>query len=428
MKNTIIKVENLNKRYRIGLKEESHDTFFGSIASWVRSPINNYKRVQSLSKFKDDENNGDIIWALKNISFGVKRGEVLGLIGRNGAGKSTLLKILSRITEPTDGKAKIYGRIASLLEVGTGFHPELTGRENMYLNGTILGMRKNEIDNKFDEIVEFSGIEKFIDTPVKRYSSGMSVRLGFSVAAHLEPEVLLIDEVLAVGDYKFQEKCLGKMEQVTGEGRTVIFVSHNMKAISKICNRTLLIDNGQIVGDGNTSEVIRQYKGGNKEDRSIVSWSVDNAPGNHSVRLLGMSINDKDYNNKSVFSFDESIIIEVRFQVMNDDSDLFLRMYIENEDGIDILEITNLKNTKYKKGLYKANYQIRPHILNEGQYSIQQLLFKEGGPTSPEDIARVEYPVSFKIDFSNKFSGGMMSNSVGVIRPEWIWDIKKIED
>ena len=206
MNKVVIKADNLSKRYRIGLKEELHDTLFGALASWVKSPINNFIRVQKLSKFKNQDDQQDILWALKDISLEVNRGEVLGLIGKNGAGKSTLLKILSRIAEPTSGTAIINGRIARLLEVGTGVHPELTGRENMYLNGTILGMKKTEIDKKIDEIVNFSGIEKFIDTPVKFYSSGMRVRLGFSVAAHLDPEILLIDEVLAVGMPHFKKK------------------------------------------------------------------------------------------------------------------------------------------------------------------------------------------------------------------------------
>ena len=240
-KNIAIKVENMSKCYRIGLKEKMHDSVGSAIFNIIKSPLKNYHKYRSLYKFdnieppKDyDQNNNtsDIIWALRDVSFEVKQGEVIGIIGRNGAGKSTLLKILTKVTDPTSGRAEIRGRVSSLLEVGTGFHQELTGKENIYLNGTILGMRKKEMDSKFDQIVEFSGIEKFINTPVKRYSSGMRVRLAFSVAAHLEPEVLLIDEVLAVGDADFQKKCLNKMEEVGKEGRTVFFVSHNMPAVT----------------------------------------------------------------------------------------------------------------------------------------------------------------------------------------------------
>ena len=259
MSDIAIKVENISKRYRIGLKEELHDTFFGALASWVKYPLSNFRRVQKLSKFSGDGESEDIIWALKDISFEVKHGEVLGIIGKNGAGKSTLLKILCRITEPTSGNASIHGRVASLLEVGTGFHPELTGRENVFLNGTILGMKKAEIDRKFDEIVDFSGVEKFIDTPVKRYSSGMRVRLAFAVAAYLEPEILLIDEVLAVGDVEFQKKCLGKMKDVAGEGRTVLFVSHNMGAISMLCEKTMLFSEGKLEYNGPTEKTIGKY-------------------------------------------------------------------------------------------------------------------------------------------------------------------------
>ena len=216
MNNPAIQVEHLGKRYRIGSREDELDTLGERLWSWVRSPLQNYRRLRSLSHFSENGESADVIWALRDISFSVSQGEALGVIGRNGAGKSTLLKVLSRITPPTTGRVVLGGRVASLLEVGTGFHPELTGRENVYLNGSILGMTRPEIDRKFDEIVAFSGIEKFIDTPVKRYSSGMRVRLAFSVAAHLEPEILLIDEVLAVGDAEFQRKCLGKMKDVAG--------------------------------------------------------------------------------------------------------------------------------------------------------------------------------------------------------------------
>jgi lipopolysaccharide transport system ATP-binding protein len=259
MSDIAIKVENLSKRYRIGLKEQMHDTLGAALASWLKSPFLNFNRLRKLSGFDPKDNGEDIIWALKDVSFEVKEGEALGIIGRNGAGKSTLLKILSRITEPTTGKVTIKGRVSSLLEVGTGFHQELTGRENIYLNGTTLGMSKAEVDTKLEEIVAFSEIEKFIDTPVKRYSSGMRVRLAFAVAAHLEPEILLIDEVLAVGDAAFQKKCLGKMENVTRKGRTVLFVSHNMATIISLCGRALLLKDGNITNSGYTNDVVIDY-------------------------------------------------------------------------------------------------------------------------------------------------------------------------
>lgn len=263
-----IRVENLGKAYRIGVKEQRHETLAGALASFVRSPFENYRNLRKLSRFDDadplqvtdaDTHPSDIIWALREVSFEVKHGEVLGIIGRNGAGKSTLLKILARITEPTGGRATIYGRVGSLLEVGTGFHPDLTGRENIYLNGTILGMRKNEVDQKFDEIVAFSEVEKFIDTPVKRYSSGMRMRLAFSVAAHLEPEILIVDEVLAVGDLNFQRKCLGKMGEVADRGRTVLFVSHNMAAVVELCQRSLVLESGKVSFDGTSAQSVNYY-------------------------------------------------------------------------------------------------------------------------------------------------------------------------
>ncbi len=260
MNEIAIKVENLSKRYRIGRKEEIHDTFAAAAVDWIKRPGKNLRRLRRLTRFGENGHDPeDIIWALKDVSFEVKRGEVVGIIGRNGAGKSTLLKILSRITHPTNGRVELHGRVSSLLEVGTGFHPELSGRENIYLNGTILGMRKAEIDRKFDEIVDFSGVEKFIDTAVKRYSSGMRVRLAFSVAAHLEPEILLVDEVLAVGDAEFQKKCLGKMGEVARGGRTVLFVSHNMLAIQNLCHNTMWLNNGEVVSIGKTKRVISKY-------------------------------------------------------------------------------------------------------------------------------------------------------------------------
>ena len=258
MSDTVIIVEDLSKRYRIGMVEARHDTLTGTVLAWVKQPARNLRNLRRLARF-DEADSPDVVWALKDVSFAVQQGEVVGIVGRNGAGKSTLLKILSQITEPTRGEARIRGRVASLLEVGTGFHPELTGRENVYLNGTILGMRKAEIDRKFAEIVEFSGITDYLDTPVKRYSSGMRVRLAFSVAAHLDPEVLLIDEVLAVGDAEFQRKCLGKMSNVAQSGRTVLFVSHNMAAVRVLCGRTVYLERGQVVEVGPTAEVINSY-------------------------------------------------------------------------------------------------------------------------------------------------------------------------
>jgi lipopolysaccharide transport system ATP-binding protein len=253
MSETAITVENLGKRYRIGARQERHDSFAEALTTALVAPLHRMRRIGKPAPLDET------LWALRNVSFQVEAGEVLGIIGRNGAGKSTLLKLLSRLTEPTEGRMRMRGRLGSLLEVGTGFHPELTGRENIYLNGTILGMRRDEITRKFDEIIAFSGIERFLDTPVKRYSSGMYVRLAFAVAAHLEPEILVVDEVLAVGDEEFQKKCLGKMGEVARQGRTILFVSHNMPAIKRLCTRALLLDNGQLKIDGEVEKVVTTY-------------------------------------------------------------------------------------------------------------------------------------------------------------------------
>jgi len=261
----VIKVENISKRYRIGLKSELNENFLGTFWDFVKSPLRNYYKYRSLYKFDDKTAGGDfaespdILWALRDVSFEVKRGELLGLVGSNGSGKSTLLKVLSQITAPTYGVAGIRGRVSSLLEVGTGFHPELSGRDNVYLNGSVLGMKKTEIDRKFDAIVDFSGVEKFIDTPVKRYSSGMTVRLAFAVAAHLEPEIMTVDEVLAVGDAAFQKKCLDKMDNVAKAGRTIMFVSHNMAAVESLCSRAIWIDKGRVLDVGDPKEIIAKY-------------------------------------------------------------------------------------------------------------------------------------------------------------------------
>jgi lipopolysaccharide transport system ATP-binding protein len=262
MANISIQVENLSKKYNIGLAQQRHDTLRDQLVDLVSAPFKKRGKNGAESTF----------WALREISFNVMQGEVLGIIGRNGAGKSTLLKLLSRITEPTSGRAVINGRVGSLLEVGTGFHPELTGRENVFLNGAILGMHRSEINQKFDEIVAFAEIDKFLDTPVKRYSSGMYVRLAFAVAAHLEPEILLVDEVLAVGDIEFQKKCLGKMDDVAKLGRTVLFVSHNMNAIQRLCSQTIFIEKGELVEIGTTRDVVSGYISSNFYSTAPGEW------------------------------------------------------------------------------------------------------------------------------------------------------------
>ena len=305
MSNLAIRVENLSKRYRIGVKEKPVQNPWEVVRSLASSP---FKYLGRMLRPPTEE---ETIWALKDVSFEVKKGEVVGIIGRNGAGKSTLLKILSRITEPTEGRVEMYGRVGSLLEVGTGFHSELTGRENIYLSGAILGMKKAEIDRKFDEIVAFAGVEKFIDTPVKRYSSGMYVRLAFAVAAHLETEILLVDEVLAVGDAEFQKKCLGKMGDVAKEGRTVLFVSHNMGAVSKLCFKCLLFEGGFLQIYGSTMKVISAYLLKNSETEVFFEQHDEIAGININVNVRSITSKNTNFNRLIFFFFTIEFVVKV---------------------------------------------------------------------------------------------------------------------
>lgn len=369
MSDIAIQVENLSKRYRIGLKEEMHDTFTGAITSWLKYPFTNFKKLQKLSKFNNNDSSDDIIWALKDVSFEVKHGEVLGIIGRNGAGKSTLLKVLCRITEPTTGHVKINGRVASLLEVGTGFHPELTGRENIYLNGTVLGMKKKEIDKKFDEIVDFSGVEKFIDTPVKRYSSGMTVRLAFSVAAHLEPEVLLIDEVLAVGDAEFQRKCFNKMDTITTKGRTIILVSHNMTAINSLCPRALYLKDGSIVSIDESDKIINMYLTSENLCHNQRVWSASKQPGDEVARLISARIIDNEYKNLTYVDIGKSIGIEFIYEILKEGYLPIPNVHLFTSKGEEAFtSIPKSKKEFGNIGHHKSIMWIPPYLLNEGTY------------------------------------------------------------
>ncbi len=313
MSNIVLQVENLYKQYRLGLTGTgSLRDDIGSLWAKIRGKEDPNLKIGEANNRETIE--GEYVWALQNINFEVKQGEVLGIIGKNGAGKSTLLKILSKVTAPTTGNIKIKGRIASLLEVGTGFHPELTGRENIFLNGAILGMTKNDIKSKLDEIIEFSGIGKYIDTPVKRYSSGMYVRLAFAVAAHLEPEILILDEVLAVGDAEFQKKCLGKMKDVAGEGRTVIFVSHNMDAVQSLCNTGIYLKNGTIVYQNTAKETVQKYLGSELSQKTKMEWK-DKKLGDEVAELNYVRIIDENNNHIEHIQVGEKIGIEYEYTV-----------------------------------------------------------------------------------------------------------------
>jgi lipopolysaccharide transport system ATP-binding protein len=314
-----------------------------------------------------EENN---IWALKDLSFTVERGEIVGIIGRNGAGKSTLLKILSRITEPTLGFAEIHGRVGSLLEVGTGFHGELSGRENIYLNGAILGMKKNEIERKFDEIVAFAEVEKFIDTPVKRYSSGMYLRLAFAVAAHLEPEILIVDEVLAVGDASFQKKCLGKMEDVAKQGRTVLFVSHNMTAVVQLCGKAIWLENGTSRKMGSADDVVREYLTDADDQVAERCWTYPgDAPGDDRVRLLAIRVVQHEHVT-SVIDINEPSRIEMEFEVLKDVRNLLTGIDLVNAMGITLFGVSDWRPNELAPGRYRKHVQLPGQLLADGRIEV----------------------------------------------------------
>lgn len=336
---TAIKFENVSKQYRlgtIGTGTLSHDLN----RWWIMNIQGKEDPYLKIGQVNDRENKSvsDYVWALNDISFEVKRGEVLGIIGKNGAGKSTLLKILSRVTTPSTGRIVAKGRIASLLEVGTGFHPEMTGRENIYMNGSIMGMTKSEISRKLDEIVDFAGVEKYLDTPVKRYSSGMTVRLGFAIAAHLEPEILVVDEVLAVGDAEFQKKAIGRMKEVSNnEGRTVLFVSHNMQAITNLCSRVVLLNKGTVALDSTPVDVVRNYLMFEASKEGAIFWDDNTAPGDSMIKLSAIKLMDKDNIVRSHFFSNGNIKVQLDLSIFELDQDLVVGFDITNENGVVIL-------------------------------------------------------------------------------------------
>ena len=430
----IIKVDKLSKHYRIGLKEEMHDSFLRATLNFFKNPLKNYRKYRSLYRFDDikpDEttpfknNPENVIWALKNVSFNVEKGDVLGVIGNNGAGKTTLLKVLSKITSPSYGRAEIYGKISSLLEVGTGFHQELTGRENIYLNGTILGMRKKEIDGKFDEIVDFSGVEKFLDTPVKRYSVGMKIRLGFSIAAFLEPDILIIDEVLAVGDSDFQKKCLQKMETVGKDGRTVLFVSHNMQMITRLCSRAILLENGHIKDDDLADKVVASYLTSGVAGFSERTWkNKEDAPCGDVARLIAVRVKDENGQVHQSFDIRKPIGIEMEYEVFKSDYLLLPHYNIFNEKGEWIFTTIDT-DPKWRgrrpAGYYRATAWIPGNFLSDGLLFVQSSLFTLEPTTTqfePRDV------VSFQvIDSSDGDTarGDWPGSMRGAVRPLLKW-------
>jgi lipopolysaccharide transport system ATP-binding protein len=361
MNDLSIRVENLGKRYRIGAQKKRYETWRKRVNRFITSPFD-YLRT-TLTPPSDEE----VLWALQDISFEVKQGEVLGIIGRNGSGKSTLLKILSRITLPTLGRADIYGSIGSLLEVGTGFHHELSGRENVYMNGIILGMSKQEVDRKFDEIVAFSEIEKFIDTPVKRYSSGMQVRLAFAVAAHLEPDILIVDEVLAVGDVAFQQKCLGKLEEITQQdGRTVLFVSHNLGTILELCSHAILLNQGQLICSNSTNEVVERYLSqyANQPQAFVTKQYHDGA------LITQVALLNYHQESVQVIDYDVEFYIQFEFEITAPIRALSQWIRLENQFGVPVLFAWLAYQQAYQPGIYRAICEIPAQLLTPSRYHV----------------------------------------------------------
>ena len=443
----VIKVENLWKQYRYGTI--SHATMKKDLQSWwahfrgkedPNLPIDHARGTKSKASNpvrhsqSSMQETPDRFWALKDITFDVKQGEILGIIGKNGAGKSTLLKIMSRVTMPTKGLVKIKGRVACLLEVGTGFHPELTGRENIYLNGAILGMSNAEIKRKFDEIVDFAGVEEFIDTPVKRYSSGMHIRLGFSVAAHLDPEILLVDEVLAVGDAEFQKKCLGKMSEVSRVGRTVFFVSHNMLAVKKLCTKAVLLDHGKNICLEDTSSVIERYLSDKSEHSGEISWdSPEEAPGNHQVRLKAVRVisNGKVSGSPSV---SKDIEIQIDYWNLEKDGRRLISIHVLNSMDYMLFSSANIKSAalvpdpwvekKYPLGLFRTSCIIPKFLLNPGQHNISLYINRR---TARDNIIIKGNVISFNAVESQERIKDCPGVWVGAVRPLLHWETTQLE-
>jgi lipopolysaccharide transport system ATP-binding protein len=413
---TVIKIENVSKQYRLG--NIGTNTLKGDLQRWwynirgLPDPTLMIGQENSLSAGGTEE----FVWALKDINLEVKQGEVLGIIGKNGAGKSTLLKLLSRVTAPTTGNIKVKGRIASLLEVGTGFHPELTGKENIYLNGAILGMTKTEIRNKFDEIVDFAGVAKYIDTPVKRYSSGMYVRLGFAVAAFLEPEILIVDEVLAVGDAEFQKKALGKMEDVSrNHGKTVLFVSHNMPSVKKLCKTSILLKNGSIMISGGVEDIVSFYMGDSyKENPGIFFNDLANSPGNENIRIKSFEVNTLIGNEINVES---GLNFKLCFYNYKANTMLDTTFELSTIEDICVFHtgtmLTHEKNSK--QGFYEVQFKIPPYTLNAGKYKMK-LIF---GENQRYVLWRDDNILNFEIENTLKGQGYNMATLPGILKPKF---------
>ena len=405
--NSIVRVENLCKQYSIGTRGPAYQTLRESLADAVRAPFR-----------RNGSKNRKTIWALKDVNFEVAPGEVVGIIGSNGAGKSTLLKTLSRITEPTKGRVELYGRLASLLEVGTGFHPELTGRENTYLNGAILGMRKTDIDRKFDQIVAFAELEKFLDTPVKHYSSGMYMRLAFAVASHLEPEILLVDEVLAVGDAAFQKKCLGRMGEVAKDGRTVLFVSHNLTAVKSLCRRTLRLEHGEIVDSGATEKVVLNYIQSETQTRMQRRWDDPQlAPGGADVRLHELSITPLAQNPDQPITVKTPIRLEAAFWNYVPEAVLNFSIVLYNIEGVAVFNTGSVARS-FPTGLVRGSFVVPGDFLNDDTYTVRVLIVKDTS-VALLDVTDV---LMFEVQDSDRH-GNWYGKWIGTVRPQFEWQV-----
>lgn len=428
MANTIIKLENISKQYRLGVVGTgtlSHD--LNRFYAKLRGKEDPTLKVGSSNKL--DSVDSEYVWALRNINMDVAQGEVLGLIGKNGAGKSTLLKLLSRVTAPTTGQIKVKGRIASLLEVGTGFHPELTGKENIYLNGAILGMTKNDIKLKFDDIVDFSGIRKYVGTPVKRYSSGMYVRLAFAVAAHLEPEILIVDEVLAVGDADFQHKALGKMNEVSQSGRTVLFVSHDMGAIRRLCPRSALLSAGTIEMDGKTEDVIEHYlSDATNQVARQASYGDGKRSKSHDLLLKSIRITDSNNSTDSILTNGNPVFVKIDYEVLKEIRSMRVVVQLYTTRGDEVFYSSDFvgwdRGMPRPPGTYESICEIPENFLNAHKYYVRVLI------DVPKD--RVLIPQTETISFTiTELEYDQMGISLsglpkGIIHPKLNWSVNKI--
>lgn len=424
--NTVIQVEGLSKKYLIAHQQtDNYQTLRDAITrksrDWCKRLAHPFRA--SANQPLMDLSTTEEFFALKDVSFEIKQGERVGIIGRNGAGKSTLLKILSRITEPTKGRITLDGRVASLLEVGTGFHPELTGRENIFLNGAVLGMARLEIKRKFDEIVAFSEVEKFLDTPVKRYSSGMYVRLAFAVAAHLEPEILIVDEVLAVGDAQFQKKCLGKMKEVGQEGRTVLFVSHNMGAVRNLCSRAIMLGNGTLVADAEVGTVVDQYLSSNQQTGNIgeVRWEENGAPSCEEISLRGIRVLGPGSNVYSIYNSTKPIDVEIQFLVKKPLRGMRVILSLLTSDSVVAFASTNhsiIGEQELNPGIYKTICRIPADLLNNAEYAVNVHF---GIPGAKVLIQGKEY-LTFTVEGAGGHGSNYSEKWPGVFAPKLTWE------